>query len=408
MAAIRESMSQLHESRREVNVARDYRDYRANLHVHSSFSHDSRGQIDDIVQAAKRAGTQVIMFNEHPAEHYDFFREGHQGLRDGVLLVPGAETKGFLAFPTRSIRGEDPGEKQPFADLIQADGGLIFVSHLEERMDWTIRGITGVEIYNTHAVFKKQTRLTSAMKNPLWWIRAAELFRQYPQESFSAIHEYPQDYLERWDALCQVAPHTGVSANDSHQNVGIVIRRNGPNQVRVEDALGEKLIDVELAVFAAIQPLTPEQQKDESAILLELRLDRYENSLRHVGTHLLMKGLTREDVWDSLRHGRCFVAFDGFADSIGFDVCIRTGNGQRFEMGSEVPNAADLEVVGAAPIPAKWRLLRNGQEVAKGDGREWKHRLTESGVYRVELYLDVAGEERLWICSNPFYVVSGR
>ena len=49
-----------------------YHEYRVNLHVHSAFSHDSRGQLPNIVAAAKRAGSDVLMFTEHPAEHYDF------------------------------------------------------------------------------------------------------------------------------------------------------------------------------------------------------------------------------------------------------------------------------------------------------------------------------------------------
>ncbi|HUP78015.1 MAG TPA: hypothetical protein VM260_05575, partial [Pirellula sp.] len=48
-----------------------YQEHRANLHVHSHWSHDSRGTIDQILAAAKATGTSVLMFNEHPADHYD-------------------------------------------------------------------------------------------------------------------------------------------------------------------------------------------------------------------------------------------------------------------------------------------------------------------------------------------------
>src|SRR5262249_59295642 len=101
-------------------------------------------------------GTQVVMFNEHPADTYDFFKDGHQGTRDGVLLIPGAETKGFLVFPTQSLRGLDGGSSQEFTDLVRGRGGLMFLSHLEERMDWEIRGLTVVEMCNTHDNFKAE------------------------------------------------------------------------------------------------------------------------------------------------------------------------------------------------------------------------------------------------------------
>src|SRR5262249_48926368 len=154
--AVHKDVLALKSRRQEIVSPGPYRDYRANLHVHSAFSHDSRGRIDDIVTAAKAAGTQVLMFNEHPAETYDFFKEGHQGAKEGVLLIPGAETKGFLVFPTQSVRGLDGGSPQEFSDLVRGRDGLMFLSHLEERMDWEIQGLSGVEIYNTHADFKDE------------------------------------------------------------------------------------------------------------------------------------------------------------------------------------------------------------------------------------------------------------
>src|SRR5947209_1871805 len=78
-----------------------YREYRANLHVHSALSHDSRGTIAEIVAAARQVGTRVVMFTEHPSERYDYFTAGHRGMKDGVLMIPGAETEGFLVFPTQ-------------------------------------------------------------------------------------------------------------------------------------------------------------------------------------------------------------------------------------------------------------------------------------------------------------------
>src|SRR6185295_1376641 len=140
----------------------------------------------EIVTAAKAVGTQVLMFTEHPAETYDFVADGHQGTKDGVLLIPGAEMKGLLVFPQQSVRGTEMAEVQEFSDLVRRRKGLTFLSHLEERMDWQIRGITGCEIYNTHADFKDEKRLVSALKNPLWLFTIAELFRKYPQEAFSA------------------------------------------------------------------------------------------------------------------------------------------------------------------------------------------------------------------------------
>ncbi|HTI52489.1 MAG TPA: PHP domain-containing protein, partial [Planctomycetaceae bacterium] len=255
LEAVHQAVVALRAQRQELSRPGPYRDYRANLHVHSAFSHDSRGKIDDIVAAAKEAGTSILMFTEHPADHYDFFKEGHQGMKDGVLLIPGAEMKGFLVYPTFSLRGVETGSPQELCDLVRGRGGLMFVSHLEERMSWDIRGVTGNEIYNTHADFKGEANLLKAMRNPLWLFQSADLFRKYPQEAFSALLDYPADYLQRWDELCQSAPHTGVSANDSHQNVGLVLRLIEGDKVQVEDALGEKLVELPASSNPLMEPL---------------------------------------------------------------------------------------------------------------------------------------------------------
>ncbi len=232
-------------------------------------------------------------------------------------------------------------------------------------MDWEIRGLTGTEIYNTHADFKDEKNLIAAMRNPLWMITSAGLFRKYPQEAFSALLDYPADYLKRWDELCEKTPHTGVAANDSHQNVGLSIRLVSKDKVRFEDALGEKLLEVSVGANTALEKLA--EGKSAGDILFQIRLDRYEHSLRHVGTHLLMTELTEKAVWDALEAGRAFVAFDWLADSTGFDFAAIQG-AHRYEMGSRLPLENGLTLHGQAPLPVRWRLVRNGHVAFGGAG----------------------------------------
>ena len=403
LEAVHQAIAALRAERRVLPRAGPYQEYRANLHVHSAFSHDSRGTIAEILAAAKATGTRVLMFTEHPADSYDFFKDGHQGVKDGVLLIPGAEDKGFLVFPTHSLRGLDTGSPQEFADLVRGRGGLMFLSHLEERLTWEVRGLTGVEIYNTHADLKDEKRLLSALRNPLWIYRAVDLFRQYPQEAFSAIQDYPADYLRRWDELCLRAPHTGVAANDAHQNLGLVIRLATGERARFEDALGKKLFELDVKAVPALVPLCRDKQVGD--VLFRLRLDPYENSLRHVGTHLLLKELSAPAVWEAVEAGRAFVAFDWLADATGFDFAAVSGS-SRHEMGSRLTFAKDLHLRGLAPLPVRWKLLRNGKVVTETTGRSLDVPVAEPGNYRAEAWLRVAGEDLIWVLSNPLYIRS--
>jgi Predicted metal-dependent phosphoesterases (PHP family) len=401
LEAVHQAVVKLQADRKTIGRTGPFKEYRANLHVHSSLSHDSRGTIDEILAAAKAVGTHVVMFTEHPAAHYDFFTDGHQGMRDGILLIPGAETKGLLAFPRQSVGATTEGTPQEFADIVRGAKGISFLSHLEERMDWELRGLTGVEIYNTHADFKDEKRMLAAMRNPLWLLSTAPLFRKYPQEAFSALQHHPADYLRRWDELCATAPHTGVSANDSHQNVGLTVRLSEGGKARIEDGAGEKLLEVAAAEVADVVPLAADAKP--GSVLFKFRLDPYENSLRHVGTHLLMTELGQPAVWEALERGRAFVAFDWIADATGFQFAAVAGKA-RHEMGSRVALAPDLRLIGQSPLPARWKLIKNGKLHLEIAGDVFDVPVTEPGIYRVELSLDVAGEERTWILSNPTYI----
>ena len=401
LEAVHQAVIKLKSDRRPLSRSDKLIDVRANLHVHSAFSHDSRGKIDDIVTAAKAAGTQVLLFTEHPADHYDIFRDGHQGLRDGVLLIPGAETSGMLIYPRQSIKEFLKATPQELSEIVRGRDGLTFLSHLEERMDWELRGLTGVEIYNTHADAKDEKRLLSSVKNPLWLMQAADLYQRYPQEAFSSLQDYPKDYLKRWDELCQSTPHTGVSANDAHQNIGISVIMADEGKVRVEDPLGELLLMLDAVVFNTIKPIPKDAKVGDS--LFQLRLDPYENSLRHVGTHLLVTELSQPAVWQALNNGLAFVAFDWMADATGFDFVAQSG-GVRHEQGSQFKYSQETKLTGQSPLPAKWKLIRNGELIGQSDGRTFETSVKAAGNYRVELWLDLAGEDRVWIMSNPIYI----
>ena len=140
-------------------------------------------------------------------------------------------------------------------------------------------------------------------------------------------------------------------------------------------------------------------------VLFSLQLDRYEHALRHVATHLLMPELTQAGVWDALRAGRAFVAFDWLVDSTGFDIALQSDD-MRHEMGSQLAWREGMKLVGQAPLAAKWKLFRNGelQAEAEADGQAFTADVTQPGRYRVEVWLDVVGQPYVWILSNPFYV----
>jgi hypothetical protein len=70
-------------------------------------------------------------------------------------------------------------------------------------------------------------------------------------------------------------------------------------------------------------------------------------------------------------------------------------------MGSRLDLEAGLKLEARAPLPVKWKLLRDGKVVAEGIGRPFRFEAAEPGNYR-------AGEEMIWVLSNPLYIRPAR
>jgi hypothetical protein len=139
--------------------------------------------------------------------------------------------------------------------------------------------------------------------------------------------------------------------------------------------------------------------------VVPLRLMAYRRSFRFIRTHILCDQAParelerdRELVFGALRDGRCYIAVDSIAPARGF----------RFEagdltMGAEAP-AGRRTLSARTPLPARLRLLRDGEEIATADGTQLDHEVDEPGVYRIEARRHAARRIRTWILSNPIYL----
>ena len=72
-------------------------------------------------------------------------------------------------------------------------------------------------------------------------------------------------------------------------------------------------------------------------------------------------------------------------------------------MGAEAP-AGRRTLRVRTPLPARIRLLRDGEEIATVAGTLLDQEVEEPGVYRVEALRRATGRERTWILSNPIYL----
>ena len=325
-----------------------YQDFRAVLHIHAEDADHTKGTRAEVLKAAKEAEVRVVMFTDHRGPK----PETWSGFREGVLFIPGSEDDHLLRYPASSAGPE-----------------LRFLSHVEERPDMSSAGFQGMEIYNRHtdAVVHKEFSdyFQAAMKDPKEWKKLVDKEKQFPDEVFAAGTDALPLFLTRWDK--ELAGHpaqafTGIAANDAHQN----------------------------------------------QIFNGTTFDPYAVAFRHVSTHILARNLSEHDIRESLAAGRAYVSHDWLCDPTGFSF-IGQNNLGVFDMGDQIPLAGlavgTTNLHASLPIPAKLKLIRDGQVVAEAETAKFTYKPTEPGTYRLEAWLSVDGEDRPWIFTNPIYVV---
>lgn len=347
LEAVHQARLRFAEERRPPPAHGRYEDFRAIIHAYAEDADHTKGTRKELLAAARSTGVQVVLMTDHHGPKPDSWR----GLHDGVLFIAGSEAgDGTLWFPEF---GPD-GKPIP-------DSGLRFLSHVEERYDAATDGLVGMEICNRHTDAILDTRmldhLETARADPELWRQIVADFQAYPDEFFAAGTDYRPDLFAKWDRETQSKRFTGIAANDSHQNV----------------------------------------------ILGGVTFDPYAVSFRNLSTHILARGLTEPLIREALTNGNVYVAHDWLCDPTGF-LFGAVNNLGVFTMGDSALMLGKTRLMALTPLPAKLRLLHKGRVVSESTGTNLTFEARETGPYRLEAWLNVDGEERPWIYSNPVHL----
>ncbi|MBI1848985.1 MAG: PHP domain-containing protein [Planctomycetes bacterium] len=335
------------------------RDFRGILHCHSIYSHDAKGTLEEIQDAAEKTGVDFVGMTDHT--NRDAFTHGWRGFHGKVLFLLGQEiSKSGSIVAVGSTRFVDPEGRtaQEIIDDVVAAGGLAFIGHYEKTSTEGIGGYTGVGIVNLHATWREQGAAV--------WVGALGNLAYsgaYADEVFQETLTYRplvDANLRRWDALTRQRRAVAISETDAHG----------------------------VARFAGIQ------------------IDSYARLFRVVSTHVLAKQLDERSILDALAAGHAYVAFDGYGKSAGFAFEALRGTEVVAMQGDEVDLAPTgrLVLLARVPIEARLRLVRDGEVVGFANGQRLWFDATAPGVYRIEAELTIRGSDRPWIYSNPIYV----
>lgn len=380
--------------------ARDRHWRRSIVHLHSPWSHDAcdgdplpggvpdPACLDDLRRALCDVRVDVAFLTDHPAhaaeQSYDALTHAAPGdepvLLDGVPVgsvvecegghrvtwLPGIEDELMPVALKRHVEG-DAEERDALYNLdtpeaVQAmvdAGGTVLVAHTEGRevshlLDLQQHGMSGIEVFNLHAMFAPDKREEDLGLDPFSWLDDIAPFTNddasaEPDLLFLAVHDHQDPSLAAWDELLAVGPMVGVGGTDAHQNVLPLVLRDGE------------------------------------------RVDSYRRMLRWFSNLVLVDDDTLEAVESGLAAGRVVVAFEVLGTPSGFDVYLEGGDGQIYEMGSD---AAAGELVVTCPTLAAGSprgtdapsihvsVLRDGEPWQQGCGTF----VAEAGhVYRVQV-----------------------
>jgi hypothetical protein len=390
LKATHEAVLSLRKSRMSSPSVPGLNDYRAILHAHAEDSAHTGGTRAEMLADARRAGVAAILLTDHHRPPKDFVTDSWRGLRDGVLFLPGSEDRGFLLYPTHSIMNRMKEPTPGFIKAVNEDGGLIFLSHIEERPDHPMTGLDGLEIYNRHADAKKDRAgllgIVLKLTDPASLREFEESLRLYPDELFAAQVEYPSDYLAKWDAETKARRLTGVAANDCHHNQILLV----------------KMVDVSATLRPGIRAMTKGRKPGD--ILARLDLDPYHRSFQNVSTHILAPALDEASIRSALRAGRVYVSHDWICDPTGFQFALETKDRRTIPMGDEATFSPSGRLIAQFPLTCRIRLLKHGEVIAEKTGTRMEHEIQSPGAYRVEGWITLDGEDRPWIYSNPIYL----
>ncbi len=413
LAATRADVEKLARQRRALPESPGLRDFRVIFHAHAEDSTHTGGTRPEMLADAIRAGVHAVFLSDHFRPPRDFM-DSWRGLREGVLFVPGSEARGFLIYPVNSVMPVMNREAGPLLDAVRTNGGLAFLSHIEERPDHAMERLDGLEIYNRHwdAKRDRSTLLALALKltSPPEIQRLSEAVARFPVEALAAQIDYPADYLGKWDAHTPVQRLTGVAANDAHHNQVFVVKMVDESNVLLGTIVDpdDKMQQVSALVRPGIRELTRGHRAGD--VLVRIDFDPYVHSFRSVSTHLWAAELGEPALREAIRAGRAYVAHDWMGDPTGFRYVAWPDRSTTVPLssGSELTYRAGIRLDAAFPLPcSRIRLLRNGVQVALGKGYDLRHDVREPGAYRVEGWLSLDAEERCWILSNPIYVRPG-
>ncbi|MEP6924776.1 MAG: hypothetical protein ABI954_09950 [Pyrinomonadaceae bacterium] len=372
LGAINSKINDLNANRIEIKNE-GFRHYKGVIHVHTLLGGHSAGSFNELIAAAQENGLDFVLLTEHPSPLYDTSRQTLNGSHGGVLFVGGNEVSSkqgdrFLILPGDADANQD--NTKDTADLLnwaKQKNRLVLITYPDKYKAWeTAKDFDGSEVYSLHSNAKNFPRFLTFFD--YFWS-----FGVYPELTMARNFERPNANLQKFDELTSGGKKMILfGASDAHSNIGLSFSDRANHN------------------------------------LLKTQIDSYTTIFRLVRLHVWLennKELTQENLLEAVKNGHCYLAFDVLGDSDGFIFKADTGAEQQI-MGDDITLTTRVALSAQSPVKSRFILFRNGIKIQEfADTDNFSFVAHETGVYRVEVYLDSLNfSSSPWIISNPIYV----
>jgi len=347
----------------------------ANIHLHTTYSDGSKLHAE-IAEDAIKSGVDVLFFTDHNI--YIKGIGGYFSNSDGkVLMVMSEEIHDQNAFPQKNhllalgvgkSLSKFAENRQALIDKIRSMDGLSFIAHPYDPAlpafketdisweDWSVKGFTGIELWNGFSELKVRVKKKSA----------AYFYAFFP--NYLPLSP-PKRTLKMWDDLLnngsKIVAIGGSDAHAIHFSAGPFKRVVFPYHYHFKTINNHILLN---------NQLTGDDIKDKASIL------------------------------DALRKGSSFIANDLIRSSKGFRFYISDKTHQ-IPMGESHHFEKNLVLKVILPHSADCIIFKNGSQYHRIFGEnDIEIKVSSAGIYRVECYKKFLGRKRGWIFSNPIYI----
>jgi hypothetical protein len=346
------------------------------VHVHSRLS-DGTGTVDQIAEAAARAGLRFVVITDHG----DATRPPQPpAYRSGVLCIDAVEvttTGGHLL--ALGLWSGAPyrlgGDPRDVAEDVARLGGVSVAAHPDSRKpslrwtDWEAP-VDGLEWLNADSEWRDEGVGALA--------RALFTYPWRKSETLAALLDYPQEAIRSWDVLSERRRIVGLAAADAHASLGV------ETASPVADSGSWLAVPGYDHVFRTFSIALP--------------------SLRLTGD----AAMDARRVIEEIRAGHLYTSIDALASPARLAFTATSGE-HTAQGGDELAVQGPVTLrVRVSASDARIALVSRGRVVSSASGPALEHQTNgDRAAYRVEVRLRDApqdGSRVPWLLSNPIYV----